>query len=56
MTIQVSIALYKNMTARKTKVNSRSIVSVSAEPVMKLRMFSNSRMRATESPTRRLAK
>ncbi len=54
--MKVKTALYKNITAKKTNVKSRSIVSVSAEPVMKLRMFSSSRTRATESPTRRLAK
>ena len=42
-----------NITARKTKVKNRSITNVSAELVRKLRMFSSSRTRATESPTRR---
>ena len=42
--------------ARKTTVKRRSTTSVSAEPVRKLRMFSSSRTRATESPTRRASK
>ena len=37
----------------KTTVKKRSITRVSAELVRKLRMFSSSRTRATESPTRR---
>jgi hypothetical protein len=42
-----------NMMAMKTKVKTRSMTSVSAELVRKLRMFSSSRTRATESPARR---
>src|SRR6185437_7646060 len=38
---------------KEDPVKNRSITSVSAELVRKLRMFSNSRTRATESPTRR---
>ena len=51
--MQVSVALYRNMTAKKTKVKNRSIVKVSADPVMKLRIFSNSRTRhrITDPPT-----
>ena len=41
------------MTAMKITENSRSSTSVIALPVRKLRMFSSSRTRATESPTRR---
>jgi hypothetical protein len=52
-TISVSGSEYTAITARKTDVNSRSITNVSAELVRKLRMFSSSRTRATESPTRR---
>ena len=49
----VSSGEYKNITARNTNVKNRSMTSVSAELVRKLRIFSSSRTRATESPTRR---
>src|SRR5437870_5674496 len=42
------------MTARNSAVNARSTTRVSAEPVRKLRMFSSSRTRATQSPARQL--
>ena len=43
---------YKNITAKNTTVKNRSMTRVSAELVRKFRMFSSSRTRATESPTR----
>jgi hypothetical protein len=49
----VNIGEYKSITARKTTVKNRSMTRVSAELVRKLRMFSSSRTRATESPIRR---
>lgn len=52
-TISVSHTLYHSITARNTNENSRSSTTVMALPVRKLRMFSSSRTRATESPTRR---
>ena len=42
-----------NNTAMKMSEKATSSNSVSALPVRKLRMFSSSRTRATESPTRR---
>ena len=39
MMIQVSNGEYTNITAMKTPVKNRSIASVNAEPVRKLRMF-----------------
>ena len=53
MTIPVRVGAYQTITARKTMVKNRSMTSVSAELVMKLRMVSSSRTRATESPARR---
>lgn len=52
-TMSVSGTLYITITAMKTTENRTSSTTVSALPVRKPRMFSSSRMRATESPTRR---
>ena len=52
-TIKVSGTLYNNITATKAKEKNTSSATVSALPVRKPRMFSSSRTRATESPTRR---
>ena len=52
-TIRVSHGLYKSMTPRNTKEKSRSMTSVMALPVRKERIFSISRILATESPTLR---
>ena len=55
-TISVKKGAYISMTAKKTTVKAVSITKVSADPVKKLRIFSNSRTRATVSPTRRVPK
>jgi hypothetical protein len=43
----VSDALYQNITARKSRLNTTSTTSVSAEEVMNCRTFSSSRTLAT---------
>ena len=47
--------LYQSITPRKTKENNRSIIRVMALPVRKERIFSSSRMRATESDSSEIA-
>ena len=52
----VSVTLYHSITTKNTIENNTSNTSVKALPVRKVRMFSSSRMRATESPTRLASK
>ena len=51
-TISVKNGAYSSITIKKTIVNAVSITNVNADPVKKFRIFSNSRTRATVSPTR----